>query len=551
MKKGYLGESGKTRAVDGGLVLRVAAIALRCTQVCLIAAIAVVFLFAYINGGASAFQKYDFLADNDTPVKNANNGGAPYRNSTGGLVSDPASSLKSTLPSAADPASGVVSQNAYIPGITNSARSALSEANQTINSQDVQTGADLSQLAQTAGYTGRDTVQSAGADMAIADVAVANAGMDMASEGMDVVDTGGYKVDVEPVLANAAENITGAEPYVANTGADMANAEPDMANADMDMANAGINADSAKPEAAYTRTKITGAGAEASSVGIDIANTTTGMADSKSQAASAGSGTAGGGIFVWPIEPVYAPLAHDYYLVSGGEKKILGYTHNNGFQRNRHYVYIAGRSHYGFDIAAAPGTAVAAAASGTIAGVLTDYSEATNTSGYGLYIVIDHGAVLDGANVYSVYAHLQNAIVKKGDKVEAGGQIGNSGNSGGSRIPHLHFEFRLGANDHAHNIDPLELLPALDLNGLSQTPAESEGFDRSSVELYRRMADSGWEYEVRVLTIIEKSWDGGVTIPANTELPLLARSDGEYSASVLYEGKIYKYSLDELIYTYN
>jgi murein DD-endopeptidase MepM/ murein hydrolase activator NlpD len=255
-------------------------------------------------------------------------------------------------------------------------------------------------------------------------------------------------------------------------------------------------------------------------------------------------------LFSWPLEPKYVPLAHDLYRVSSGEAELYGLTHNNGQQRERHYVYILGRSHYGFDITADPGTEVRASAAGTVIGVYTSTDEATNTSDYGRYVVIDHGPALAGLNVYTVYAHLEKSLVKTGDQVKSRQKIGLSGNSGGSRIPHLHLEFRIETNDHAHNVDPLEMLPPFDFGGLSAAPGAEGGFMRSSVELYLRMAASAWKFDVYVKTAVDKVFDDGITILAGTELQLVSRSDKDFLASVLCNGETYPYALDELQYTY-
>lgn len=52
-------------------------------------------------------------------------------------------------------------------------------------------------------------------------------------------------------------------------------------------------------------------------------------------------------------------------------------------------------------------------------------------------IILDN---LDGT--YSAYGHLRKngSTVNVGDYVEEGDQIGNSGNTGFSRTPHLHWE---------------------------------------------------------------------------------------------------------------
>lgn len=44
---------------------------------------------------------------------------------------------------------------------------------------------------------------------------------------------------------------------------------------------------------------------------------------------------------------------------------------------------------------------------------------------------------------YSQYAHLSAPAVDQGDRIQAGDWIGQSGSTGNSTGPHLHFEIRL------------------------------------------------------------------------------------------------------------
>jgi murein DD-endopeptidase MepM/ murein hydrolase activator NlpD len=59
--------------------------------------------------------------------------------------------------------------------------------------------------------------------------------------------------------------------------------------------------------------------------------------------------------------------------------------------------------------------------------------------GFGRVVKVDHGE-----GVVTVYAHLDEALVQKGDKVARGDIIAKSGNSGRSSAPHLHYEIRIG-----------------------------------------------------------------------------------------------------------
>jgi murein DD-endopeptidase MepM/ murein hydrolase activator NlpD len=90
------------------------------------------------------------------------------------------------------------------------------------------------------------------------------------------------------------------------------------------------------------------------------------------------------------------------------------------------------RFHKGTDIALAYGHEVQAAASGRVA-------FAGERPGYGLTVVIDHGAGLE-----TRYAHLSGYSVRVGDAVGSGQVVARSGNSGRSTGPHLHFEVLQG-----------------------------------------------------------------------------------------------------------
>ncbi len=85
-------------------------------------------------------------------------------------------------------------------------------------------------------------------------------------------------------------------------------------------------------------------------------------------------------------------------------------------------------THTGLDIACIIGTPVSATAEGRVvfAGELT---MSGNT------VVINHGF-----NIYSSYYHLNSLDCQEGEIVEAGQKIGESGTTGFSNGPHLHFE---------------------------------------------------------------------------------------------------------------
>lgn len=108
-----------------------------------------------------------------------------------------------------------------------------------------------------------------------------------------------------------------------------------------------------------------------------------------------------------------------------------------------------GNEHLGVDIGAHPATRLYAAAEGKV--IWADYGLLYNSVNYiddpyGIAVVIRHDFGFDGKRLYTVYAHLSEAKVKKGDHVERGDVIGLSGMTGLTTGPHLHFEVRLGGN---------------------------------------------------------------------------------------------------------
>ena len=84
--------------------------------------------------------------------------------------------------------------------------------------------------------------------------------------------------------------------------------------------------------------------------------------------------------------------------------------------------------HPGVDYAAPLGTAVMAAAAGTVI-------FAGQQTGYGNVVIVDHGG-----GVVSKYGHLSAFDVQAGQTVAAGEQIAESGATGNATGPHLHFE---------------------------------------------------------------------------------------------------------------
>ncbi len=100
--------------------------------------------------------------------------------------------------------------------------------------------------------------------------------------------------------------------------------------------------------------------------------------------------------------------------------------------------------HRGVDISVPAGTEVRVMGPGQV-------SFAGTMSGYGKVIVVDHGR-----GIRTVYAHLSEIRVRKGQDLRGRPVIGLSGSSGRATGPHLHFEVQHRGSAH----DPVPLLGA-------------------------------------------------------------------------------------------
>ena len=106
--------------------------------------------------------------------------------------------------------------------------------------------------------------------------------------------------------------------------------------------------------------------------------------------------------------------------------------------------------HTGVDFAIPSGTDILAVADGKVA-------NANWGKSYGTQIV----QKLEGQNAWVIYAHLSKSLVKPGDEIKKGQHIGESGNTGNSSGPHLHFEMRDNIRWSAgKDLDPKAVLEA-------------------------------------------------------------------------------------------
>ncbi len=115
---------------------------------------------------------------------------------------------------------------------------------------------------------------------------------------------------------------------------------------------------------------------------------------------------------------------------------------SSGFGMRRDPFTGIRRFHNGMDIANDPGTVVAAAMAGRVA--MAGYN-----ANFGKYVIVSHPE-----GFQTLYGHLQEFLVRRGQPVSQGQAIGRMGNTGYSTGPHLHFSvFQRG-----EPVDPLRYL---------------------------------------------------------------------------------------------
>jgi murein DD-endopeptidase MepM/ murein hydrolase activator NlpD len=119
-------------------------------------------------------------------------------------------------------------------------------------------------------------------------------------------------------------------------------------------------------------------------------------------------------------------------------------------------VFLPEVVHTGIDIPAEVGTPVLAAGSGRVvwAGYGLFKGSEDLTDPYGLAVAIRHDFGYKQEYLYTVYGHLSQVEVARGQQVDAGELIGLTGETGKVTGPHLHFEVRLGRNAFSGSRNP-------------------------------------------------------------------------------------------------
>jgi len=140
----------------------------------------------------------------------------------------------------------------------------------------------------------------------------------------------------------------------------------------------------------------------------------------------------GTGVLSWPFSVAFMTGCGARSAVFGNKYCITQYFGNTSFSTANPQIYH-GSGHNAIDIAAPVGTAVHAALGGTVLATgNTDLVRGCYS--FGKWVMLQHG---NGIN--TLYAHLSQVDVAKGQAVTTGQLLGLSGMTGYATGPHIHF----------------------------------------------------------------------------------------------------------------
>jgi murein DD-endopeptidase MepM/ murein hydrolase activator NlpD len=119
-------------------------------------------------------------------------------------------------------------------------------------------------------------------------------------------------------------------------------------------------------------------------------------------------------------------------------------------------VFFADVVHSGVDIPAPKGTPVLAVGDGEVvwAGWGLFFLKEEFSDPYGIAVAIRHDFGYLGNDLYTIYGHMNDCYVIRGQRVKKGDVIGIVGETGQVTGPHLHFEVRVGENDYYKSRNP-------------------------------------------------------------------------------------------------
>jgi murein DD-endopeptidase MepM/ murein hydrolase activator NlpD len=181
---------------------------------------------------------------------------------------------------------------------------------------------------------------------------------------------------------------------------------------------------------------------------------------------------------IWFQDPGQANAKGAYYNLEGKSLRHAFLASpvpfsrvTSGFQMRFHPILQTWKAHLGTDFGAPMGTPVRCVGDGVV-----DFAGVQN--GYGNVVMVKHSG-----NQMTVYAHLSQIAVRKGQAVAQGQNLGAVGATGWATGPHLHFEFRVNG---VHK-DPLTIARASESVPIS--PAARASFNKLAAVARQQLSE--------------------------------------------------------------
>lgn len=174
------------------------------------------------------------------------------------------------------------------------------------------------------------------------------------------------------------------------------------------------------------------------------------------------------------------------------------------------YVLMGFNGHNGVDFALPIGTKLIAVDNGKINKALQQ------KNGYGNYIRLH--CMQGDINFEIIYAHCSKFLVKQGEQVSKGQIIAESGNSGFSSGPHLHFGLRIidkagnvmnYNNGYKGSLDPLSLFDLSESNAPISQDKDLNNFKKPEAwaeKYWKWFQEQGYDLSISPYEKVDAQW---------------------------------------------
>lgn len=204
-------------------------------------------------------------------------------------------------------------------------------------------------------------------------------------------------------------------------------------------------------------------------------------------------------ISLWrpPLYPIpWEPTPYDHFYFT---RPIAADEVNWPLARYRYGYLFYSEPHTGIDVPAPKGTPILAAGPGTVvwAGYGLYFLRQQDQDPYGIAVAIKHDFGHQGRSLYTIYGHMDETYVYRGQHVNTGEQIGVVGETGRVSGPHLHFEVRVGDNLFSASRNPeLWISPPQGMGLLVGRLQDSDGDKALRVPLRIRSLEGKGNFDV-------------------------------------------------------